>query len=184
MKKQKNDFQLAHDILHEKIRARKKTMTSRSFKGFGVFIHHEDGSYFIFQDALLWEALIEVGKKNYVFNVVFSRYIEPQIFYPSDLKACHVYGDAEEKTWEKAKAYRPRKVHKPAHDYLKKSGLKLTCKDFTYEGILIEIGWHTTMYLTHKKIEMTGNTIYIFTEHHGYYAFKKKDIHLSVKFHL
>lgn len=182
MKKQKNDFQLAHDILHERIRARKKKMTNKSFKGFSVFIHHEDGSFFMFEDALLWEALIEVGDKNYGFNVVFPRHIEPQIFYPSDLKACHIYGDAEEKTWEKTKIYRPKNVRKSAKDYLKREGIKLTCEDFTYEGILIEIGWHTKMYLTHKKVDMTDDTIYVFTEHHGYYAFKKKDMQLSVKF--
>lgn len=184
---EKNEYSRILDKLQEEIKKRKKKMTTRSFKGQMVFVHHEDGSYFIFYDAFVHKISIthndeESGQPyDNKFHVVFSRYIEPQAYRCDELCLCVTYGESYEKTWEKDKVYRPRIIHKPASDYLKKNGRKLYCKDFNYDTVLVDFKWYVIMSLNHAKVEIVDDTTYIFTEHQGYYAFKNDEINISVK---
>lgn len=176
MKEKKNNFQLAHEKLYQNISKKKKSMTNKSFKGQNVFVHDEDGSYFLFEDAIWWHTVVEVGDNYHSFDVVFPQNIEPHVFYPSCTETCHVYGEEIENTWDKTKIYRPKRVRKPAADYLRKNRIELDCGDFDLHAVMVKIGWDVTMHLMHAKVVEENDTVYIFTEHHGYYAFKKKDI--------
>ena len=178
----KNTASLVWDKLQEEIKKRKKVITARSFTGLMVFVHHEDGSSFIFYDAFFHKVLIthkdeESSKShNYEYYVVFSRYLEPQAYRCDELCICVEYGESCEKTWEKDKMYRPRIIHKPASDYLRKNKRVLTCKDFNLDEVIIDIKWYARMSLRFAKVERDGDTTYIFTEHQGYFAFKHEEI--------
>ncbi len=182
----KNSYSTAWSQLQKKIKEVRKTLTTKSFLGQTVFVHHYDGSYFIFRDAFVHDMSVfqpnEDGENNvYEWHVVFSRYLEPQAFHTVDLYQCVMYGEEEEKTWEKEEAYRPRIIHQPAKDYLKKNNKVLTCKDFNYATVIVDVKWYATMSLSYAKVEVVDDTIYIFTEHQGYYAFKKKEIRSLAK---
>ncbi len=178
----KNTASLVWDELQKEIKEIKKEMTTRSFEGQMVFVHHEDGSYFIFYDAFVREIAIahedeESGESyNHYYDVVFSRYIEPQAYRCDELCICTSYGESYKKTWEKEKAYRPRRIHKPARDYLRKNNRILTCKDFNIGEVIVDVKWYARMCLRFARVERDGDTTYIFTEHQGYYAFKHKEI--------
>lgn len=173
-------LQIALKKLQKAIDDHKKTLTNKSFKGENVFVDHEDGSHFIFYDAFIFEFIIDdIDEKdparNLIFKVVFSRDVEPQMFHPGDLRTIFQYGEPEENTWEKTKAYRPKKIQKPAHDYIKKNNVKFECSDFCGQNLaIIRMPW-VYMSLTHSKIIETDDVTYVFTEHNGHFAIKKKD---------
>lgn len=178
----KNTASLVWDKLQKEIKKKKKTLTTRSFRGQMVFVHDEDGSYFIFYDAFVHKILIphydseEDHSYEHKFHVVFSRYLEPHAFHYNETCVCIAYGEECEKTWEKEKVYRPRLIRKPAKDYLRKNKRVLTCKDFNLDEVLVDIKWYARMCLRFARVERDGDTTYIFTEHQGYYAFKHKEI--------
>ena len=163
---------------HKAIDDHKKTLTNKDFKREFVFVHHEDDSHFIFEDAFIVDFNIadsDDDKNPFKFKVVFSRGAEPQMFFPRDLFTIQQYGEVVENTWEKTKKYRPKRIQKPAYDYIKKQGVEFEIKDFCPQTLAIVRMPYLYMSLNHAKIVETDDVTYVFTEHNGNYAIKKKD---------
>lgn len=179
----KTPLQRAYNDLSVQIKAYKKEITNKSFKDQNVFAHHEDGSHYIFYNSFYEKFLAQtendIGSYQIPFYVVFSRETEPQIFH-TYLFTIHQYGEAVENDWEKTKTIRPRLIHKPAHDYLKKQGRDLSCPDFDWDTIAVIRMRNIYMSLRWAVVEETDDTYYVFTEHNGYYAIPKKIGHVTV----
>lgn len=174
--KEKTPLDIAYSKLKGIIAEEEKNISVSSFDEKNVFLHHEDGSYFIFEGAFLREYSVDFSKNgvepcSIKFTVVYSIDIEPQIFFTADILFKKEY-ESNSVFSVTRKRYKPIKINNKAHSYLKKKKRELTMNDFDGNGAIISLP-HAFIRLSSAFSEEDEKMRYVFSEHQDYYAFKK-----------
>lgn len=163
-----NNLQLAVRDVKAYFKEAGAKASSRIFNGTTVFIHHEDGSFFVFEDAFMGRKIF----RNVEFVVVWSKYIEPFYFFARDLWAAKEYGDRYDPYLGRKERWKPIKVRRGVKTYLRENNIKFEASDFV-ATVYLNFG-HTIMTLTHAMYSQEANhsPLYVFTEHHGHFCIK------------